>query len=734
MKTGVEAKIDKLLKQMTLDEKLTMIHGGSLFATGAVDRLDIPALVTSDGPMGVRKDFMPDKWEDKGWSNDYVTYLPCNSAVASTWNREVAHKSGEVLGAEARGRGKDVILAPGINMKRSPLCGRNFEYMTEDPYLAGEMAASMIKGIQKNDVAACVKHFAVNSQETDRLEVDEVVDERTLREIYLPAFKKAIKEGDSYTIMGAYNRLNKERCCESKYLLKQVLRDEWGYDGTVISDWGGVHDTHNSANVPLDIEMSIYPDFDEYFFANPLKKAIENNEVSEFAVDDKVRNVLRLMYRLKMLGSDAEKRKTGSYNTKEHQETVLEAARESIIVLKNTNQLLPLSKKVKKVAVIGQNANIAHAPGGGSGEIKALYEITPLMGISKVLGGNTEIKFVPGYDIPDKPEMDTVNWQAESLDKKEAQIKYDEMVAEYNEKVYEIMNGPLTERGKKYREEAIELAKECDQVIFVGGLNHDYDVEGGDRQNMNLPYHQDELIEELLKIRSDMVVVMFAGSPVEMSWAHKVQSLVWMYYSGMEGGTALAEVIYGDVNPSGKLAETLPVSYRVTPTGENGNFATTPKSEHTEGIYIGYRYYEKKGKRVEFPFGYGLSYTEFSYENPKVTLKEGKDDLTVTVKFDLRNVGSRLGKEAVQLYISDYESSVDRPVKELKEFAKYEIKAGGKKKVEFKLHKEAFGFYDVKKGCFVVEPGRFYIMIGTSSEKINIKEEINIANSYTYEG
>ena len=409
----MESKIERLLKELTLDEKIGMIHGKGLFETKGVERLGIPPLKLSDGPMGVRNEFPGDSWVPVGNSDDYVSYLPSNSALASTWNRKLAGKCGQVLGEEARGRGKDVILAPGINIKRSSLCGRNFEYMSEDPYLAGEMAVPLIEGIQKADVAACVKHFALNNQETERLWVEVEVSDQALREIYLPAFKKAVKKAGALSLMGAYNRYKGEHCCESKELLTDILRKEWGYDGMVVSDWGAVHDMKKAAESALDLEMSVTYDFDNYCLARPLKEAVEKGEISEGLIDEKVKNILRLMDRLHML--PGEHRQSGSYNTPEHQKTLLKAAEESIVLLKNENHILPLKpERIRKLLVVGDNANRSHSGGGGSAEIKALYEITPLLGIKMLLGGNTRVDFCQGY-LADDLLTKEAGWQEESL-------------------------------------------------------------------------------------------------------------------------------------------------------------------------------------------------------------------------------------------------------------------------------------------------------------------------------
>lgn len=553
----LENRICLLIKEMTLEEKTGMIHGAGLFRTAGVERIHIPPLKMSDGPMGVRSEFVNDQWMPVGTPDDYVTYCPSNSAIAMTWNRKLARNAGKVLGEEARGRGKDVILAPGINIKRTPACGRNFEYISEDPRLTSELAVPIVRGIETSDVAACVKHFAMNNQETERLWVNVEADERTMREIYFPAFQAVVQKAGAKSIMGSYNLIRGTHVCENKDIMGTVLRKEWGFDGTIISDWGAVHTTKGTAEGPLDIEMSVTSDFDDYFLANPLISEIRKGHIDEACVDEKVRNILRMMVRLHMIeltevpDSDGKKkilvqknknRKAGSYNTAKHRFEVLKVARESITLLKNEDRKLPLDPAIDKVLVIGQNAVISQAMGGGSAEIKALYEITPLLGISKFLGGNCEVRYARGYDIPAKKESDH-NWQEDSLDASKAAAE----------------TAKETEDSARLRKEAVELAKEYKHVIYVGGLNHDQDLEGQDRADLTLPYGQDRLITELLEVRPDMTIVMLAGSPVSMKpWADRAKAIVWMSYSGMEGGTALAEVLFGAVNPSGKLAETLP--------------------------------------------------------------------------------------------------------------------------------------------------------------------------------
>ncbi|MDE5933435.1 MAG: glycoside hydrolase family 3 C-terminal domain-containing protein [Lachnospiraceae bacterium] len=709
MKT--EDQIEKLLKEMTLDEKISMIHGAGLFQTGAVERLGIPPLKCSDGPMGVRNEFHNEKWIPTGNNDDYVTYLPSNSALASSWNPKLAYQSGYVLGEEARGRGKDVILAPGINIKRDPLCGRNFEYMSEDPKLAAALAVPFIKGVQENDVAACVKHFACNVQETDRLMVDTIVDDRTLYEIYLPAFKAAVQEGGSYSLMGAYNKINGTHCCENKQLLDFILRKEWGYDGTVISDWGAVHKTKEAAEVTMDVEMSVYPDFDDYKLANPLKEAIEKGEISESVVDSKVRNILRMMFRLKMIGKQQDMRKAGTYNSPAHREVTLRTAEESMILLKNESHKLPLKKKkIRKLAVIGQNAAKVHSDGGGSAEIKALYEICPLMGIKAYLGGNAEVVYAPGYYVPEKPKTFDTNWQEKSLEEQEAEK------TSQKEKEKQLIH----EQNVKLFEEALQAAKEADEVIFIGGLNHDFDSEGLDRDDMKLPYEQDMLIEELLKIRKDAVITLIGGSPVEMPWRYKAETILWSYYAGMETGNAFARIIFGEVNPSGKLAETFPAKYEDCVTAKNGQSGIHGSISLSEGLFYGYRYFDKERIAPAFCFGHGLSYTQFVYSN--LSLKEEKDGTgAIKVNFSVKNTGKAAGAEIAQLYVAPIAPKVERPAKELKAFTKIKLQPGKSEKITLTLTHQDFAYFDSNKHDFTVNAGDYEILVGASCEDIRLK-------------
>lgn len=657
---------EKILKELTLDEKIGMIHGAQLFQTAGVERLGIPPMKFSDGPMGVRQEFEPDSWATIDHTDDYVTYMPCISALAATWNRDLSYEMGNVLGEEFRGRGKDMLLGPGVNIKRSPLCGRNFEYFSEDPYLTGEMAVPYIKGVQNWDVAACVKHFAVNNQETERLWVNVEIDEKVLRKIYLKAFYDVVKKGGAYAIMGAYNKIRNEHCCQSDFLLNDILRDEWNYDGVVVSDWGAVHDTEKAANSQLDIEMSVTNDFDDYFMADPLKKKIEDGEIDEKVVDEKVLRILNLMIKLHMLDG---KRKSGAYNTPEHREKALKIAEESVVLLKNEENILPLQKdKLKKVLLVGRNAEQIHSNNGGSAEIKALYEITPLMGLKTHLGGNVQVDYVAGYDKDVKKEESDKNWQETSLENGGGSVK------EQTE------NEEILKRRKELREEALEKAKQYDTVIYIGGLDHDHDSEGNDRPDLKLPYGQDELIKELLKIKPDMPVVLIGGTPVEMGeWIDQAKAVVWGWYAGMEGGTAMAEVLLGEVNPSGKLPESFYKTITDCSAHSLGEFPGDENVRYSEGMYVGYRYLDKYEIEPQFCFGHGLSYTTFEYEN----LALDRTDPDHKITFTLKNTGDRDGSEIVQVYV--HKETEPDIVKELAGFEKVSLKAGQEKQVTVKV-------------------------------------------------
>lgn len=715
--------IEKLIKELTLEEKISMIHGAEFFRTKGVKRLVIPPLVFSDGPSGVRQDFEPAAWNPIGDSSDKVSWLPSNTCLASSWNPELAYQFGEILGEETRGRGKDMILAPGINIKRTPLCGRNFEYMSEDPFLTASIAVPLIDGIQKSDVSACVKHFALNNQEFERMSVEAVVDERTLFELYLPAFKACT---NSLAFMASYNRFEDVHVCESKRLLTDILRDKWGYDGVTVSDWGGVHDTKSSANAGLDIEMSVTPDFDDYFFAKPLLTAVKNGEVSEEVIDEKVRRILLLMKRLHMLDGE---RKSGCYNTVKHQAGILEIAEESIVLLKNEKSRLPLNLENKRIAIIGDNAIRSHANGGGSSEINTLFDISPLLAMKMEFGGNSEIFYAPGYYIENEQKViGEVDWQADSL-------AVDYSTPDNQKRLQE----EILPKRKQLLDEAVALAEKCDEIIFIGGLNHAYDVEGFDRPDMKLPYGQDELIEALGRANENLTVVLICGSPLEMPWLNQVHSLIQTSYMGMYGGVALTNVLTGKVNPSGHLPETYPLTLESSPAhciGEYpGTFTKDESTEHrkthySEGLFIGYRYFITEKQPVAFPFGHGLSYTTFDYSDIEAKTDITDTNIKVSVSFTLKNTGAYDGKEVIQLYVGQNNAPVSRPSYELKAFQKKYTKAGQSVQVTLNLTANSFAYYDTATGYYTAQKGTYQIYIGSSSTDIRLQTEVTLTKDY----
>ena len=705
-----------IISKLTLEEKIAMIHAAGLFRSGAVKRLNIPSLVMSDGPSGVRQEFENDSWTPIDDTTDFVSWLPSNTCLCTTWNPNLARKFGEVLGDEARGRGKDVILAPGINIKRTPLCGRNFEYMSEDPHLIGRMTAPLVQGIQSQDVAACVKHFALNNQECDRLSVDTKVDDKTLFELYLPAFYDALMEGGSYSVMGAYNKYDGEFCCENATLLKKILRDLWHYDGVTISDWGGVHNTEKTALNGVDMEMSVTPDFDDYKLANPLLEKVKSRKIDESVIDERIERILTMMERIK-LGDKT--RNKGCTNTKDHQQTIQQIAEEGIVLLKNDTAHLPLSKETKKILVLGDNAKRTHAAGGGSAEIKALYDISPLLGMRMVLGGDAQIDWLVYYVDNEKHVAGEVDWQAESLD-----VDY---TTDRGKEQFDKEIRPIRE---KYLKEALDACPSYDEVIFIGGLNHAYDVEGFDRPDMTLPYGQNEVIEALTEKCKNLTVVLINGGPVEMPWINKVNSLIQTSYCGMHGGLALARILFGEVNPSGHLTETYPVHLCDTPTEKFKSYPGTVDNsgqrhvEYTEKLMVGYRYYETEEIPVLFPFGYGLSYTTFDLHDFSV---EKTDDETVCCRCQITNTGNRAGAQTIQLYVGIPEEG--QPKKQLRAFKKVALAPQETKHVSLCLEKKDFATYNCKNQAFVINEGTYSLWIGTSVKDIFFQSEVTLSQS-----
>ena len=679
----LETRVDDLLSRLTLEEKISIIHADSKFTTAAIPRLGIPRRWLSDGPHGVREDIGPDTWNPAGRTDDFSTAMPAGICLAATWNPDLGFREGEALGQEARARGKDIMLGPGVNILRTPLCGRNFEYLGEDPFLSSRLAVGYIRGEQSQDISSCVKHFALNNQEYERGSINVEVDERALREIYLPAFQAAVREAGVWSVMGAYNRFRGQHCCENDYLLNNILKDEWGFKGLVVSDWGGAHNTRECATNGLDLEMgSSARNYNDYYLAQPYLNLLKSGELPMAGLDDKVRRNLRVMLATHVLDAG---RKTGSLNTAAHQAVARQLAEEGIVLLKNENQILPLDAgKLTTIAVIGENATRLHAHGGDSSGIKAFYEITPLQGLVNRAGTRVNITFSEGYRKNGGPE--------------------------------------LVER-------AVAAAKTADVVIYVGGLNHDkgFDCEGADRADMKLPYGQDDLIQKISAANPKTIVVL-EGTMVEMdTWLDKVPALLQAWYPGMEGGNALARVLFGDVNPSGKLPATFPKKLSDSPAHALGNYpGTNGTVTYAEGLLVGYRWFDAKNIEPQFPFGFGLSYTTFKYSNLKLIPGAGTNEI-VTAQFDLENTGKIAGAEVAQLYVHEKNPRLPRPERELKGFKKVLLKPGEKQTVSIPLGKTAFAYYDDGKKSWVAQPDNFEISIGSSSRDLRLRDNFNLA-------
>lgn len=695
----IEKRVKDALSRMTLEEKVAMCHAQGKFSSPGVPRLGIPEIWMSDGPHGVRAEIKWDNWGYAGWTNDSVTAFPALTALAATWNPEMAALYGKCIGEEARFREKDILLGPGVNIYRTPLNGRNFEYMGEDPYLAGEMAVPYIRELQKNGVAACVKHFALNNQEKWRGNIDVEVSDRALYEIYLPAFKKAVKEGGAWSIMGAYNKYRGQHACHNKRLLCDILRDEWGFDGVVVTDWGGAHDTKEAAINGLDIEMGSYTNgltseskftYDDYYLAKPYLEMLRRGEVSDSTINAKASNILRLIFRTAM-NSD---KPFGSLASPEHYAAAKQIADESIVLLKN-NGILPLNPaKYKHILVVGENAVRLLNLGGGSSELKVKNMFTPLEALSKVY---SDVKFAYGY--------------------KSGRPMYE------NEELIP------QETLDSLRMEAVTMAKDADVVIYIGGLNKNsyQDCEASDRREYNLPYGQDRLIEELAAANPNIIVANISGNAYAMPWLNKVPAVVQNWYLGTMGGPAMADMISGRTNPSGKLPFSFPKKLKdcgahafgedVYPGIENPE----PHQTYKEDILVGYRWHDTKKIPALFSFGHGLSYTNFSYGKPVISDNKMSKSETITVEIPITNKGDQIGSEIVQFYISDIKSSLLRPVKELKGFRKVRLMPGETATIKYEVTPEHLQFFDDTAHRWVAEPGKFELLIGASSTDIRRK-------------
>ncbi|WP_207492481.1 glycoside hydrolase family 3 C-terminal domain-containing protein [Aridibaculum aurantiacum] len=696
-KIDTSARIDALIKKMTLQEKVNMIHSSSSFTSGGVPRLGIPEMVTSDGPHGVRPEHGRD-WELDNNSLDSGTYLPVGVCLAATWNPRLGYEYGKVLGSEANYRGKDVILGPGINIIRTPLNGRNFEYQSEDPYLVSKMVVGYIRGVQDQGISACVKHYAANNQEAKRFTVNVEMSERALREIYLPGFKAAVQIGGANTLMSSYNKFRGQWASQNNYLLNQILKKEWGFKGLVMSDWDAVHSTMQALWNGMDLEMGTdlhmlpNPDYTKFFLGDTVVSLVNAGRFPEYLLDDKVRRILYVMYKTKMIDGT---RKKGAYNTKAHQQTAHKVAEEGIVLLKNQNNLLPLNKeKTRTIAVIGLNAQRKQSMGGGSSQVRAFYEVTPLEGLQRN-GGNIRINYAQGYNIARDAKADA------SLIR-----------------------------------QAVDAASKADVVVYVGGTTHGYnysvwkdnayDAEDTDKPNMLLPFGQDELLQAVLKANPKTVVVLMGGGAVDMQqWINQAPAILQAWYPGLEGGNALAKIIFGDINPSGKLPMTFPKQLEDHGSHKLGEYPgdkDTANVHYMDDIYVGYRYYDTYKVEPQFAFGHGLSYTIFQYSNLKVTGSKGK----ATVSFTIRNNGKVAGAEVAQVYVSQASSALPRPEKELKGFEKVFLRPGEHKTISISLDEDAFKYFNDVKNAWVMEPGIFRIGVGGSSRDIKLKGEVRL--------
>ena len=695
----IEERVEDALSRMTLEEKVRMCHAQSKFSSAGVPRLGIPEIRMSDGPHGVRAEINWNDWGYSNWTNDSITAFPALTALAATWNPEMSAIYGKSIGEEARYRDKNVMLGPGVNIYRTPLNGRNFEYMGEDPYLSGEMVVPYIQELQKNGVAACVKHFALNNQERWRGSINVVLSDRALYEIYLPAFKKAVVDGGAWSIMGAYNQVWDEHCCHNSRLLNDILRGEWGFDGAVITDWGGAHDTKQAALNGLDIEMGTWTNgltseskspYSDYYLANPYLNMIRSGEVPESTVDDKARNILRLIFRTAMNPD----RPFGSATSPEHYAAAKRIGDEAIVLLKN-NGILPLDPaKYKKVLVVGENAVRFLNEGGGSSELKVKDMFTPLDALRNTYGNG--VTYAEGYR------------SGRAMYEREDRITQNTL--------------------DSLRNQAVAMAKDANAVIYIGGLNKNafQDCESTDRREYNLPWGQDKIIEELVAVNPNVIVANVTGNAYAMPWLDKVPAVIQSWYLGTMIGPSMADVISGKTNPSGKLPFSFPK--RLEDNGAHSFGAESypgieregksPQQQYLEDILVGYRWHDTKKIPAMFPFGHGLSYTTFEYGKASLSPNMMEGDKSITVSVPVTNIGKVAGKEVVQLYIADEKSSLPRPLKELKGFKKVELNPSQTEVVKFEITPDDLKFFDDKAHEWIAEPGKFKVYIGSSSTDI----------------
>ena len=718
-----DKQIDAVIAQMTLEEKVEMLHSKTNMSSAGVPRLGIADMNYADGPFGIREEGVPNGFQSAGWTLDSATYFPTGSALAATWSKDLAYLYGTGMGKEARLRGKDVILGPAINIQRLPVGGRTYEYLSEDPILSAALSLGYTLGVQDQGTAVCIKHFAVNNQETNRGSVDAQVDERTLREIYLKPFESAVREGGAMSVMPAYNKVNGDYCSENEHLLNEILRGEWGFKGFTVSDWGGTHSTMGAMLHGLNVQMT-----GSNYLGQPVIDSIKTGALTEDLVDEKVRQILRVRYAIEAVPSDVAN--TVMTSQPESQEIALKVARRSIVLLKNESGILPLSKDVKKIAVIGQNAVLKTQSGGVGAGVKALYEITPLQGIQKRAGDAVEVVYAPGYkNFPGR--------------------RWGPAPAEPNPLEAAAIDEPA---DPALLAEAVAAAKDADVVIFFGGTNKSIETEGSDRQNIKLPTGQEEVVAALYEANPKLVTVLISGGPTDLQVLEKYSpAIVQGWWNGTEGGTALAEVLFGDIAPSGTLPFTFPVKLEDSPAYAMGNFpdktqggdlftmlyrqdlsreeraeimAKLPKpvSKYTEGSLVGYRWFDTKNVKPMYAFGHGLSYVDFAYGPMNVSSK--KDVIKVT--FDLTNNGSMEADEVAQLYVRRIGSAVEWPYKELKAFERVTLAAGETKTVTLEIKADDLRYWNVDTNAWTLEHGQLELLLGSASDDIRQKADAKI--------
>lgn len=697
----IEQRVEDALSRMTLKEKVAMVHAQSKFSSAGVPRLGIPDNWMSDGPHGIRNEVLWDEWYGAGWTNDSCTAFPALTCLSATWNPQMSFLYGKSIGEEARFRNKNVLLGPGVNICRTPLNGRNFEYFGEDPFLTSQMVVPYIKGVQENGVAACVKHYALNNQEKYRGEINVNVDDRALHEIYLPAFKAAMEQGHAWALMGSYNQYKNQHCCHNEYLLNKILKGDWKFDGVVISDWGGVHDTKQAVENGLDMEFGTWTNglnwsasnaYDNYYLAAPYIEMIQKGEFTEKELNDKVRRILRLEFRTNMNRN----RPFGSFASEEHAEAGRKIIQEGAVLLKNDKNVLPLNThSIRHLLVVGENAIKRLTIGGGSSSLKVRQEISPLEGIiARTAKENIEVSYTKGYESPAVAEQDLKG--AKRPEQKA--INTDSLL-----------------------QAAIQEARKADAVIFVGGLNKNekQDCEGDDRLNLGLPYGQDKLVAALAEVNPRLSVVLLTGSCVTMPWLQKVPAVLEAWYGGSAAGNGIADILFGDVNPSGKLPFTFYANLNQCSANKLGDYPGDGKNEtYKEGLFVGYRYIDQKKLKPLFPFGFGLSYTTFKYGKLTADKKNLQIGDSITFHINITNTGKYAGAEVIQLYIGENKPLLVRPQKELKGFTKVYLQPGETKEASITIGKDALSYYDDQKQIWMVAPGSFEAFIGASSQDI----------------